>query len=90
MLIKYENDIRRAFPYESTDGTTDVVANVKEAFIVTLDLDDSMGGKGVPNIAGYQKLDDYTVQVTIEVLCSRRLQHFGVAYHLCIITDIDK
>ena len=67
VLIKYENDIRRAFPYESTDGTTDVVANVKEAFISHFGpLDDSMGGKGVPNIAGIRKLDDYTVQVTIE------------------------
>ena len=67
VLIKYENDIRRAFPYESTDGTTDVVANVKEAFISHFGpLDDSMGGEGVPNIAGIRKLDDYTVQVTIE------------------------
>jgi peptide/nickel transport system substrate-binding protein len=66
MLAMYENDVRTAFPAESAAGT-DVAANVKSAFIGHFGpLDESMGGEGVPNIAGIKKLDDYTVQVTIK------------------------
>lgn len=66
MLAAYENDVRAAFPAESASGT-DVAENVKAAFIGKFGpLDESMGGEGVPNIAGIKKLDDYTVQVTIK------------------------
>lgn len=66
MLAAYENDVRAAFPAESASGT-DVAENVKSAFIGHFGpLDESMGGEGVPNIAGIKKLDDYTVQVTIK------------------------
>ena len=65
VMVAYENDIRAAFPYESTAGV-DVALNVKDAFIGHYGpLDEAMGGEGVPNIAGIKKLDDYTVQVTI-------------------------
>jgi len=64
VLAKYENDIQAAFPYESADGT-DVYGNVKGAFIGFWGpKDEAMGGKGVPNIAGIKKIDDYTVEVT--------------------------
>ncbi len=66
MLAAYENDVRAAFPAESA-SSTDVAENVKSAFIGHFGpLDESMGGEGVPNIAGIKKLDDYTVQVTIK------------------------
>ena len=61
----YEGDYAEAFPYESTDGT-DVLANARTAFIGYWGpLDESMGDEGVPNIAGIKKLDDYTVEVTV-------------------------
>lgn len=64
ILAAYENDIQAAFPYESADGT-DVFGNVKGAFIGFWGpKDEAMGGKGVPNIAGIKKIDDYTVEVT--------------------------
>ncbi|MBN1371263.1 MAG: hypothetical protein JW987_04825 [Anaerolineaceae bacterium] len=50
---------------ESANGT-DVLGNVNSAFIGYWGpLDESMGGEGVPNIAGIKKLDDYTVEVTV-------------------------
>ncbi len=65
IVAAYEGDLRTAFPYESADGA-DVVANVKSGFIGYWGpLDESMGGEGVPNIAGIKKLDDYTVEVTV-------------------------
>lgn len=64
ILAAYENDIQAAFPYESADST-DVFGNVKSAFIGFWGpKDEAMGGKGVPNIAGIKKIDDYTVEVT--------------------------
>ncbi len=64
ILAAYENDIQAAFPYESADST-DVFGNVKGAFIGFWGpKDEAMGGKGVPNIAGIKKIDDYTVEVT--------------------------
>ena len=63
IMFSYDNDYRAAFPYESAAGT-DIVANVKTAFIGYFGpMDESMGDEGVPNIAGITKLDDYTIQV---------------------------
>ena len=65
ILAVYEYDIQEAFPYESADGV-DVYANVKSDFIGYWGpLDESMGGEGVPNISGIVKVDDYTVEVTV-------------------------
>ena len=65
ILVAYEYDIQEAFPYESADGV-DVYANVKGDFIGYWGpLDESMGGEGVPNISGIVKVDDYTVEVTV-------------------------
>jgi len=65
LLFAYEGDIQAAFPYESVNGV-DVVANVKTDFIGYWGpLDESMGDEGVPNIAGIVKVDDYTVEVTV-------------------------
>ena len=65
ILAAYENDIQEAFPYESADGV-DVYANVKSDFIGYWGpLDESMGDEGVPNISGIVKVDDYTVEVTV-------------------------
>lgn len=65
ILAAYEYDIQEAFPYESADGV-DVYANVKSDFIGYWGpLDESMGGEGVPNISGIVKVDDYTVEVTV-------------------------
>ena len=61
----YEGDIAAAFPYESADGV-DVLANVKSQWIGYWGpMDEAMGGEGVPNISGIVKVDDYTVQVTL-------------------------
>ncbi len=66
ILAAYANDIQAAFPFESADGT-DVYANVKSAFIgLWGPKDETMGGTGVPNIAGIVKVDDYTVEVTVK------------------------
>ncbi len=49
---------------ESANGT-DVLGNVNSDFIGFWGPQDaSMGGKGVPNISGIVKVDDYTVEVT--------------------------
>ncbi len=49
---------------ESANGT-DVLGNVNSDFIGFWGPQDaSMGGKGVPNIKGIVKVDDYTVEVT--------------------------
>jgi peptide/nickel transport system substrate-binding protein len=51
---------------ESPNGV-DVFGQTKEAFIGEWGpKDDSMGGQGVPNIAGIKKLDQYTVEVKTE------------------------
>ena len=61
----YEYDLTAAFPAESADGT-DVLPLVNSDFIGYWGpLDESMGGEGVPNIAGIVKVDDYTVEVTV-------------------------
>ena len=66
ILAAYDNDYRGAFPFESATGT-DVALNVKTAFIGYFGpMDESMGEGGVPNIAGIEKIDDYTVEVTVE------------------------
>ncbi len=60
---KYEGDPEAYFSVEAADDT-DVLGTAKEQFIGYWGpLDDSMGGEGVPNIAGIKKLDDYTVEV---------------------------
>jgi peptide/nickel transport system substrate-binding protein len=66
ILANYGSDLKAAFPLESADGT-DVFATVKSAFVGFWGpKDEAMGGKGVPNIAGIVKVDDYTVEVTVK------------------------
>ena len=61
----YEGDLTAAFPAESADGV-DVLPLVNSDFIGYWGpLDEAMGGAGVPNIAGIVKVDDYTVEVTV-------------------------
>ena len=65
IMAAYGNDIQEAFPYESAAGT-DVYAAVKTAFIgLWGPQDEAMGTEGVPNITGIVKVDDYTVEVTV-------------------------
>ncbi|MBN1267724.1 MAG: hypothetical protein JXA25_19695 [Anaerolineales bacterium] len=65
IMAAYGNDLQEAFPYESANGV-DVYANVKSGFIGYWGpLDEAMGGEGVPNISGIVKVDDYTVQITV-------------------------
>jgi peptide/nickel transport system substrate-binding protein len=65
ILAAYEYDIAAAFPYESAAGT-DVLAKAKTDFVGYWGpLDESMGDEGVPNIAGIVKVDDLTVEVTV-------------------------
>ena len=60
----YEGDPVEYASVESANGT-DVLGNVNSAFIGFWGpQDDSMGGEGVPNIAGIKKIDDYTIEVT--------------------------
>ncbi len=61
----YEGDLAAYAGVESPDGT-DCLGNVNSQFIGFWGpQDESMGGEGVPNIAGIKKIDDYTVEVTL-------------------------
>jgi peptide/nickel transport system substrate-binding protein len=61
----YEGDPVAYASVESPNGT-DVYGNAKSTFIRTWGpLDESMGDAGVPNISGIVKVDDYTVEVTV-------------------------
>jgi peptide/nickel transport system substrate-binding protein len=65
ILAAYAGDLQAAFPTESADEV-DVYPNIKGSFIGYWGpLDEAMGGQGVPNIAGIVKVDDYTVEVTL-------------------------
>ena len=60
----YEGDPAAYAAVESPNGT-DILGNAKTAFIGNWGpKDESMGGEGVPNIAGIKKIDDYSVEVT--------------------------
>jgi len=64
VMAAYENDIKKAFPYESANGV-DVFKDAQAAFIGEWGpQDEAMGSEGVPNISGIKKIDDYTVEVT--------------------------
>jgi len=65
ILLAYDNDIAAAYPFESAAGI-DVLAKAKTDFVGYWGpLDESMGDEGVPNIAGIVKVDDLTVEVTV-------------------------
>lgn len=60
----YEGDAATYASIESATGA-DVLGNVNSDFIGFWGpQDEMMGGKGVPNITGIVKVDDYTVEVT--------------------------
>jgi peptide/nickel transport system substrate-binding protein len=63
--VAYGGDPVEYAGVESANGT-DVLGNVNSDFIGTWGpQDESMGGEGVPNIAGIDRIDDYTVEVTV-------------------------
>lgn len=63
--IAYGGDPVEYASVESANGT-DVLGNVNSDFIGFWGpQDEGMGGEGVPNIAGIKKVDDYTVEVTV-------------------------
>jgi peptide/nickel transport system substrate-binding protein len=65
-VTAYSGDPVAYASVESPNGV-DVYGNVKSAFIGFWGpKDEAMGGKGVPNIAGIKKIDDYTVEVTVK------------------------
>lgn len=62
---KYEGDLAAYGEVEPVDAPTDLLGGVNGAFIGYWGpKDEQMGGKGVPNISGIVKVDDYTVEVT--------------------------
>ncbi len=62
----YEGDPAAYASVESPNGV-DVLGNVNSAFIGFWGpKDEAMGGKGVPNISGIVKVDNYTVTVTVK------------------------
>ena len=62
----YEGDPVTYASKESPNGV-DVFGNAVSAFIGYWGpMDDAMGGTGVPSIAGIVKVDDYTVEITLE------------------------
>lgn len=64
---KYEGDLATYGEIEPVDSPLDLLGNVNSAFIgLWGPQDEGMGGKGVPNIAGIVKVDDYTVEVTVK------------------------
>lgn len=59
----YEGNIGNFWTTENTDKT-DAVKAVKDAYIAEWGpKDETMAGKGVPNISGIKKLDDLTVEI---------------------------
>jgi peptide/nickel transport system substrate-binding protein len=61
----YSGDLAAYASVEDVNKT-DLLSNVNSAFIGFWGpKDEGMGGKGVPNIAGIVKVDDYTVEVTV-------------------------
>jgi peptide/nickel transport system substrate-binding protein len=65
LVCYYEGDAVAAMLSE-TPNEIDIEGNVRPAFIGYWGpLDEAMGGAGVPNIAGIVKVDDYTVEVTV-------------------------
>lgn len=63
--VAYEGDPVEYAGVESASGA-DVLGNVNSDFIGNWGpKDESMGEGGVPNIAGIVKVDDYTVEVTV-------------------------
>ncbi len=63
--LAYDGDPVAYASVESPNGV-DVLGNVNSGFIGYWGpLDEDMGGAGVPNIAGIVKVDDYTVEVTV-------------------------
>ena len=65
LVCYYEGDAVTAMLKE-TPNEIDIEGNVRPAFIGYWGpLDEAMGGAGVPNIAGIVKVDDYTVEVTV-------------------------
>jgi peptide/nickel transport system substrate-binding protein len=63
----YEGDLTAFGAVEPVDAPADLLGNVNSGFIgLWGPKDESMGGKGVPNIAGIVKVDDYTVEVTVK------------------------
>ncbi len=83
----YEYDLTAAFPTESADGT-DVLPLVNSDFIGYWGpLDEAMGGAGVPNIAGIVKVDDYTVEVTVNGYSAPAVYSIlGIQVTRCTIT----
>ncbi len=65
LVCYYDGDAAAAMLNETPDGI-EIDSNVFSAFIGYWGpLDEAMGGTGVPNIAGIVKVDDYTVEVTV-------------------------
>lgn len=63
----YEGDLAAFGSIEPVDAPADLVGVVNSSFIgLWGPKDESMGGEGVPNIAGIVKVDDYTVEVTVK------------------------
>ncbi len=64
---KYEGDLSAYGEVEPVDAPMDLLGSVKSAFVGYWGpMDEAMGGKGVPNISGIVKVDDYTVEVTLK------------------------
>ena len=65
LVCYYDGDAQAAMLSE-TPAELDILPPAKSSFIGYWGpLDESMGGEGVPNIAGIVKVDDYTVEVTV-------------------------
>ena len=63
----YEGDLAAFGSVEPVDAPADLVGVLNSSFIgLWGPKDESMGGEGVPNIAGIVKVDDYTVEVTVK------------------------
>lgn len=63
----YENNPEAYMKAEESPNSVDLLKETKNIFIGEWGpKDDSMGGKGIPNISGIKKLDQYTVEVKTE------------------------
>jgi len=66
VYAKYENDPAKYSEAGESPAGANVVAVANDAFVREWGpKDTAMGGEGVPNIAGIKKIDDRTVEVTV-------------------------
>jgi peptide/nickel transport system substrate-binding protein len=79
-MSAYSGDADAFFGTEATgDEALSVADSAKDAFIKYWGpQDESLGGQGIPNIAGIKKLDDYKVEITVNGFDATAVYSLGI------------